>query len=505
MSKKYISVILCACVLLSLLPAFSSAAGIRYLVTADTAPVLETPNALSKAVFETQKGDYVSVTEVSGDFSRVLINSSGISGWIYTPLLTYAGDIGQNTENIKRIYVSSKPSKTAYVDGTDEFDPAGLKVTAEKNDGSRVALSGYGIYCPALEGTGKKTVYIVYRPQGLSEISFSTSFEITVTRVPVKSLTIIKYPDKDIEAYIENQPLDLTGLELKVAYSDGTPDKIFTLAGILADKDFVLTAENGKKLTKGDHIINIYYKYPDISCSMTVKARAKKLISFEVTSPPDNTVVFSKTMPELDGLVLTAAYDNGEKINVSPDKCRIICDPSKFILGADNKMTIEYGGKSVTLNFTYALLVKTGIQLKLPQVLTFVLGEPIDLSALEVYTVYSDKSTEKTTDFKRSGINPMMLGAQTVTVTSGSFSSAFTIYINAEYRRGDIDKDCKVTSADARLALRSAVGLIKLGGEQLRAADADRNGSVTAADARLILRASVGLEDFLKDIRNTKV
>lgn len=61
---------------------------------------------------------------------------------------------------------------------------------------------------------------------------------------------------------------------------------------------------------------------------------------------------------------------------------------------------------------------------------------------------------------------------------------------------GDVDGDGKVSSADARLALRASVGLEKYakGSAQFKAADADKDGKITSADARLILRASVGLE-----------
>ena len=60
---------------------------------------------------------------------------------------------------------------------------------------------------------------------------------------------------------------------------------------------------------------------------------------------------------------------------------------------------------------------------------------------------------------------------------------------------GDIDGDEKLTAADARLALRAAVGLENYEGLIADIADADRSGTITASDARLILRAAVGLED----------
>ncbi len=71
---------------------------------------------------------------------------------------------------------------------------------------------------------------------------------------------------------------------------------------------------------------------------------------------------------------------------------------------------------------------------------------------------------------------------------------------DCEYSRygrpmGDLDGDGQIQAADARLALRQAVGLqTNLNETDLAAADADKNGKIEAADARLILRKSVGLE-----------
>ena len=63
---------------------------------------------------------------------------------------------------------------------------------------------------------------------------------------------------------------------------------------------------------------------------------------------------------------------------------------------------------------------------------------------------------------------------------------------------GDVDGDGELTSGDARLTLRAAVGLeeIEKGTAMFKAADVDGNGVLEPADARLILRASVKLEDL---------
>ena len=61
-------------------------------------------------------------------------------------------------------------------------------------------------------------------------------------------------------------------------------------------------------------------------------------------------------------------------------------------------------------------------------------------------------------------------------------------------QKGDVDMNGKVEAADARLALRKAVGLEELSVEALLLADMDNDGVVTSADARLVLRLAVGLE-----------
>ena len=60
---------------------------------------------------------------------------------------------------------------------------------------------------------------------------------------------------------------------------------------------------------------------------------------------------------------------------------------------------------------------------------------------------------------------------------------------------GDVDGDGEVTSQDARLALRYAIGLEGLTSSQKALADMDKDGDITAADARSVLRKAIGLED----------
>lgn len=62
---------------------------------------------------------------------------------------------------------------------------------------------------------------------------------------------------------------------------------------------------------------------------------------------------------------------------------------------------------------------------------------------------------------------------------------------------GDVDGDAQLTSSDARLALRTSVGLEAYteASPYYIAADVEKGDAVSSSDARAILRASVGLDD----------
>ena len=100
-------------------------------------------------------------------------------------------------------------------------------------------------------------------------------------------------------------------------------------------------------------------------------------------------------------------------------------------------------------------------------------------------------------------IGALEAGTYTVKITAnspyekqGQTLTGTVTFGEADFLPGDVDADDAVTAADARLALRAAVGLEDYAADsyEFRAADVDRSGEITAADARLILRAAVGLE-----------
>jgi len=64
----------------------------------------------------------------------------------------------------------------------------------------------------------------------------------------------------------------------------------------------------------------------------------------------------------------------------------------------------------------------------------------------------------------------------------------------AEYALGDLNKDNKITAAEARKILRASSRLEQLTDEEKILADFDQDGKITARDARKVLRVSARLD-----------
>ena len=362
---KILSLLLC-CALLCAMPGLPAraAGGVRYLVTAARANILPEPDLTQSPVGEIPGGTYVYSTAEQNGFLYVRLQASGVEGWVHASLLTFADPSGETANGVKRVYIKTPPGKTVYTEDEETFESAGLSVWASYADGRADGpVSGWRLYAPALDFPGEKTVTVVYRTAGGA--SFSATFPVTVVKVPLAGLRMKTPPEKT--AYIEGQKVDLTGLTLTASYTDGRPDRDFSLEEILSDPDFSVAdchgEAAGEALKPGLHTLTFTYKYEEIRCALPLTAREKKLVSLSVATPPDETTVYSKTeLPDLRGLTLRASYDNGEETLLTAADCEIVCDPASFVLGPGNPLTLKYGGMSVTLTFRYAQEALTGIR-----------------------------------------------------------------------------------------------------------------------------------------------
>lgn len=498
--KKLLSLITALILILSAVPLASAVTG-RYIVIADFAAVHESPGITSKKIAELPKNTYVEITEVrSSNFGKAYIGKDGITGWIDMNDLAPA-DIPQSNTDITAIIIKTLPEKTTYIDGMEELDLTGLTVYSVDKSSKEKIITGYSVYAPRMKNPGTKTVTVSYSPDGIS--FFHADFTVEVIRVPVKSITVEAFPTLQ---YMEHAALDLSGLCVRTEFKNPEMNTVQGYDEIKDNPDYTISSchneKHGDILRKGTHTFTISYKYQDISCSFDIEVIPRKLISLTIKQQPSSLVVYDKTTkPSINGLILEASYDNGEVEEVYHYNCIVDCDPSQFAIGPGNEVKVYFGELFVTLEFRYSDTKPQGIKLSTPAVLSFLKGEEIDLSSLQVYLYYTDGSLEEVTDFTVSQVDYTREGTQNIVVKYKEFSEVFSIIISPYFSKGDVNGDGKIHAADARTVLRASVGLTTLAGMTLFAGDADRNEKITANDARLILRASVGLENLYITIK----
>lgn len=500
--KKLISVFLGLILIVSALPVSFAAQTGRYIVTAKKTDVYFSASFSAEKLSELTKNTYVDVVQLKDGFGRAYIAKDETWGWIPLENMKFI-PVAVSDTDITGIAIKALPDKLTYIDSKEELDLTGLTVFSVNKNGTEKQITSFSVFAPEMKLTGdineQKKIIITYSPDGIK--SFSADFNVTVVRQAVTKISVVTPPKS---SYLENQPLDLSELSLKLTFSDGSPDEIYSYADIKDSNSFSIKGCHGEMqstlLPHGKHTFTVSYKYTDISCQFSVYVTPRKLTSLKIVKLPDNLTVYDNTkVPALDGLVLSASYDNGDVEEIYHYNCTTDFDPSSLVIGTGNKVNVYFGGLYVTVEFTYSIALAKKIQLEFPKdfSITFLKGEIIDLSQIKVRLVYTDNTYEYVKDFTISKPDYKAIdSSQNIVVRYNEFSEVFSIIITSAFSKGDITGDGKVLSGDARQALRAAVHLTTLAGKTFFAADADRNGKITSADARLILRASVGLENL---------
>ena len=105
----------------------------------------------------------------------------------------------------------------------------------------------------------------------------------------------------------------------------------------------------------------------------------------------------------------------------------------------------------------------------------------------------TEPSTEQSTDASSS---PAPSADPTSNAPSSSDMSTEPSTEKKQYKKGDLNNDGRITSADARIALRIAAKLQTANEMQLIAGNVNGDDKITASDARIILRVAAQLESF---------
>lgn len=221
---------------------------------------------------------------------------------------------------VTSLVVKYFPAKTVYY-LEDIFDPEGLVVLAEYNNGFQTAELTSDQYSISIAGQPvTELMPYMFRQAGTVEVTImseetpgmDTTFEVSVKAAALAELEIRQQPEQTV--YFIGDALDLDGLLLYAKYSDGSEVRL------MRDE---YTASSLDTATPGQKQVTLQHK--GLTASFPVTVKVKELAGIEVTNYPKTTFergdVFEHT-----GLEVSKVFDNGDREELTD----FTVDPSQF-------------------------------------------------------------------------------------------------------------------------------------------------------------------------------
>lgn len=349
---------------------------------------------------------------VTADFDNgtsEIVTDYTVTGYTATPgikniTVSYCGmnaffEVTVKPKSLVSIAVTSKPNKVNYIEG-QAFDNAGMVVTAYFDNGTQSVVTDYTV-SGYTASVGVKNITISYG-------GFVSVFTVNVAPKSLVSIAVTSKPDK--LNYIEGQAFDKAGMVVTAYYNNGTTAAI---------GDYTVTG-----YTPLPGIKTITVLYGGFTSVFTVTVESKSLTSIEVTAKPYKLVYLEGEPFDLQGMVVTAYYNNGTEANVDKYSISGYSDTP-----GTHTVEVLYEGK--TASFTVTVEPKSLVSIEIvskPQKLNYIEGEQFDGNGLVVRAKYNNGTEEIITDYGLSGFDSCV-GIKTITVSYGGKTATFTVNV----------------------------------------------------------------------------
>jgi len=231
------------------------------------------------------------------------------------------------SRSLSSIAVTTLPAKTIYLEGKEDLDLTGGKVTLYYDNGTSSIID-----LSLLTVTGFDNTLVGTQTLTVKNASKSATFKVTITPKSLVSIAITSMPMKT--SYIEGkEALDLSGGKLTLFYDNDTNSIIDLKEATVTGFDNTVVGQQNLTVTYGGKMT-----------SLKVTVQAKSLSSIVVTTMPVKTVyLLGAGQLDLSGGKVTLYYNN--------DTSAVIDLNSATITGYDNTrigeqtLTVSYGGK----------------------------------------------------------------------------------------------------------------------------------------------------------------
>lgn len=245
---------------------------------------------------------------------------------------------------------------------------------------------------------------------------------------PIEGDLTVTGPDKT--SYAAGATLDLTGLN--VTDKNGNAVKNYAIDDRPATK-----SANVLKDEAGTYTIPVTYLDGNgvHTGSFTVRVM-EPAGELAVTAEPTNKAVVKGGTPDYTGLKVTYTDKDGVARELNADEYTVVAPDTSSV--GDKTVTVQYTVGEVTLEATFTINVvsnvATDLELTLPNVLDYTVGENFSADGLKVTAVYEggrkvelSLASEGVEGYTITGVDRFRTGAQTVTVAYSGIEKTFSV------------------------------------------------------------------------------
>ncbi|WP_286312721.1 CotH kinase family protein [Thomasclavelia cocleata] len=177
------------------------------------------------------------------------------------------------------------------------------------------------------------------------------------------------------------------------------------------------------KLDQNDNVINS----KEITANLLVEPSiTMELESIEIESLPNKLSYYQGEKLDVEGLVVNAIFNTGNKISLNPDEYTVSSLTNE---PGVQTIVISYNGKTISFDVEVKELVLDTLTIKkLPNKIEYYVGEKLDLSGLIVEGIFNNGNTEEITDYTVSELTDKV-GEQTITVSYQGKETTFTVLV----------------------------------------------------------------------------
>ena len=263
----------------------------------------------------------------------------------------------------------------------------------------------------------------------------------------ISSIEIVTMPDKlDYNTY---ELLNVSGMKLKVSYSDSSTRVITMGTTVEGGNETVIDQESGTVFSPrrldniGSHEVTV--NYAGLTATFNVNVDDPTLISITIEKLPDKLTYNVGDTLDTTGITVYANYSRTLEPEKGPDvepvKSEIkgrreitegfTCTPTVLNTAGTQEITVDYYGRTATFN-VMVNRVLTSVTIKTnPDKLIYTMGDTLDLTGLVLTASYNDGYTEDiASGFTCTPTELNTVGTQEITVEYEGKTTTFNVTVN---------------------------------------------------------------------------